>query len=191
MDYAEMIKKKNNYAIFLTVGTVLVSLLIIGIVIYPLYNTAASTTKDANQKSTELNDLKNKKKVLDSLKDKESDLKKSADLVSAALPQGKDIGGLFIQVDALAKQSGGKVTSVTGTGATTTTGSQATSTGFNGIQKYSYTVPVSFSDYASFKSFIQNSKTALRLLNIDDISISASEAGSIDAVFNITTYARN
>ncbi len=190
MDYAELIKKKNNYSILLIAGTIVIGLLIIGLVVYPLYNSAASATKEANQKSTELTDLKNKKNVLDGLKDKETELQKSAALVSSALPEGKDVGSLFIQVNALATQNNGEVHSIMGSGPANAS-TQTVATGFNGIQKYTYSVPVAFNNYISLKSFIQNSKSALRLLNIDDISISATDTGSLDVNLDITTYARN
>ncbi len=186
MNYAEMMKKKNNYAIILFASTIVIGLLITGFAVYPLYKSAANTTKQANQKTSELNELKSRKKILDGLKDKEAELKVNADLVSSALPNGNDVGGLFIQVNALATQNGGEVRSITGSASGT-----AVPTGFTGIQKYTYNVPVSFDNYFSLKSFIQSSKTALRLLNIDDVSVSAQETGSMDVVMNITTYARN
>jgi len=187
MDYAEMMHKKNNYALLLIIGTIVVGLIIAGVVVYPLYGSAVATTKEANQKSSELAALKDRKKILDGLKDKETELKKNADLVASALPEGKDVGGLFIQVNALATQNGGKVRSVTGG----STPSAASATGFGGIQKYVYSVPVSFANYSSLKSFINNSNNALRLLNIDDISINATDTGSMDVTMNVTTYARN
>jgi len=188
MDYTEMMKKKNNLSILLITGTILVGILVSAIVILPLYNSASSVTKEADQKTTELASLKSKKSVLDGLKDQEAQLKKSAGLVTSALPTDSDVGGLFIQVDALASQSGGKVLSITGASAAATT--TATKTGFSGIQKYTYSVPVSFPNYFALKDFINGSKSALRLLNIDDIGISASDTGSIQAIMNITAYTR-
>ena len=190
MDYAGLIKKKNNYAIILIAGTVVVGLLVAGLGVYPLYQTAAATTKQADQKSAELKALQDPKAILDGMKNKEEELQKSAELVASALPEQKDVGGLFIQVNALADKNGGTVHSMSGSGVVAAN-AQTTNTGFSGIQKYAYSVPISFGNYSSFKSFISESKNALRLLNITDVALSANETGSIEAVLNITTYARN
>ena len=189
MNYVEMIRKKNNYAIILIAVTIVVGLLIAGFGIYPLYKSAATVTKQADQKAVELKGLKARKTILDGLKDKEDELRKNAELVASALPEGRDVGGLFIQVNGLAARTGGTVRSVSG--GSTTAGTQAAGTGFAGIQKYNYSVPASFSSYFAFKDFVAASKSALRLLNINDITISSSKTGGLDVMLNITTYARN
>lgn len=186
MDYAEMMKKKNNYSVILIASTIVIGILVTLFAIFPLYKSAKITTAESTQKSLELTELRNKKKILDGLKDKEDQLKKDAETVMAALPEKKDVGSLFIQVNALVSQSGGSVQSITGAAQGSTE-----QTGFTGIQKYSYNIPATFNNYSSFKAFINGSRDALRLLNVDDLSLTASDAGNLQGTIDLTTFARN
>jgi len=191
MDTKDLLQKKYNYALIVGAVTFFGTLLLLGFVIYPLYGLASTVTKEYDQKNQELTDLKNKKVVLDKLKNEESTLRKQADTVASALPESKDVGRLFIQIDALAKNSNGTIKSVTGSNGTVTTATKSAGTGFTGIQKYTYTVPVSFKSYTDMKNFISQSKNALRLLNIDNVGITAGDTGSMDVNMTITTYARS
>lgn len=188
MNYKDIMKKKNNFAIILAAATVSIGLLVVFFGIYPLYKSASAVTKEVNQKSDELKGLKNRKAILDGLKDREDELNKSAELVASALPDSRDVGGLFIQVNALAAKTGGKVSSMSGS--SSPSGATATDTGFSGIEKYTYGVPITFTSYLSFKEFVASSKNALRLLNIDDVMISANEASGLSVTMNLTTYTR-
>lgn len=188
----DLLKTNYAYIIWLSVGVVVVVILLSFFVIKPSINKAKTLNQDVTTKKAELQALEDKKSKLDSLKDKEDELKADAETVKNALPESKDAGRLFIQIDKLAKENGGTVKSVNeGTQVDPgQAGVSSSATGLAGIQKLTYSTPIDFNSYFSFKDFITKSETALRLVNIDNYSIKANEAGLLNVNLNVTTFVR-
>ncbi|MEI7690740.1 MAG: type 4a pilus biogenesis protein PilO [bacterium] len=186
-------KTSFGYIIWLSVGTILVVLLLSFFVIKPSVNKAKTLSADVKVKKTELKALEDKKIKLDGLKDKEEELKADAETVKNALPEIKDAGRLFIQIDKLAKENGGVVKSIN-EGSTSETTNQGdvsqVPTGMLDIQKLTYAAPIDFNSYFSFKEFLTKSESALRLVNIDSFSIKVNETGSLAVNLMVTTYVR-
>jgi len=188
-----LFKTNYSYIIWVSLGTVVVVLLIAFLVIKPSISKAKTTNLELTARKTELQALEDKKSKLDTLKDKEEELKADAETVKNALPENKDAGRLFIQIDKLAKENGGTVKSVnegSNTGSADQTGVASTATGLEGVQKLTYSAPIDFNSYFNFKDFITKSETALRLVNIDNFSIKSNETGLLATNLNFTTYVR-
>ena len=188
----DLFKTNYTYIIGISIGVVLVVALISIFVIKPFINKANSLNQDVKTEKLVLQALEDKKNKLDKLKDKEEELKADAKTVVNALPDNKEAGRLFIQIDGLAKENGGNVKSITEGGVSV--GSQGnvsqTATGLADIQKLTYTIPIDFTSYFSFKDFITKSETALRLVNIDSFTINTTEKGTLAVDLGVTTYVK-
>ncbi len=187
----DLFKNNYTYLIWLGVGMILVVVLLSFFVIRPSISKAKSLNQEVKDKKTELTALEDKKSKLDKLKDKEDDLKADAKTVQNALPDNKDAGRLFIQIDKLATENGGTVKSVSEGSDTGNQGDvSTTATGLAEIQKITYSAPIDFNSYFSFKDFLAKSESALRLTNIDSFSVKANETGTLSVDLNFTTYTR-
>lgn len=182
--------QKYGYSIILGAVTVLGALLVGFLIIKPLYNNTQKSKAELALKESQYTALKNKKDRLDELKDKEDELKKQAAMVTGALPKEEEIGRLFIQLDGLAKASNGKLKSVTKTTAVAATG-DTTNLSSAGITKTVYNMPLELPMYFDLKSFIANSQSALRLVNINDFNITATNAGALTVNLTANSYTRN
>jgi Tfp pilus assembly protein PilO len=179
--------------VFVVTGVAAVALFFV--VILPFFNKAQELTAETKIKQTELKKLEDKKAKLEELKTREEELKKEAETVRNALPEQKDVGRLFIQLDNMAITSGGEIKSVTEGGSngvaqaatTTNVGSSET-----GIQKVKYAIPIEFRNYSGIKDFVTKTESALRICGIDDFSIMVSQdANGLTTSFNTTTFVRN
>lgn len=177
--------KKYYYSIILGVCTLLGLLVGVFLIIRPLYSNSQKITKEYKEKTAILDELKDKKAKLEELKSKEEQLKADAEKVEAALPQAKDVGRLFIEVDQVAKESSGSVKSVSeGSGVNSTPTSE-------GINKISYSVPASFPDYFKLKEFIMRTEQALRIVDISGLDMTTAQTGgAMDVKFTANTYVR-
>lgn len=182
---------KYVYAISLSVILVVGVILLSVFAIKPLFDGAKKVTTDVKNKQEELEKLENKKAKLEQLKDKETELKAQSEKISNALPQTKDVGRLFIQVNDIATGSGGSIKSVTESGAVAPSTTTTTQEPIGAVQKTVYTVPIDFGTYFDWKNFVNKVETALRLVNIGDYSVKASDSGGINSDVTITTYTRN
>jgi len=183
--------KKYGYSLILGMATILGAIIVWFLIISPLYTNTQKSKTELALKETEYAALQNKKDKLDSLKDKEDELKKQAATVTGALPKEEEIGRLFIQLDGLAKESNGKLKSVTKTAGVTTATGDTTSLSSTGITKTVYTLPLELPTYFDLKSFIANSDSALRLFNINDFNITATPAGTLTVNLTANSYTRN
>lgn len=181
--------KSYGYAVILGLCTIFGAILVWFLIISPLYKSVGKAGKELASKEQQYTDLKDKKSKLDELKDKEAELKKQAAIVSNALPKDEEIGRLFIQLDALAKASNGKLRSVTKSNIATVTG-DTSNLSASGITKTVYTLPLDLPTYFDLKSFIASSSSALRLFSIDDFNISASNAGALTVSLTANSYTR-
>jgi len=186
-------KHKYFFSTAVFAATGIAAFILFFVVISPFFSKAQELTDEAKAKQDELSYLEDKKVKLEALKSREEDLKKDAELVRNALPEQKDVGRLFIQLDNMAKTSGGNLNAVTeSSGAlaaattTDTVGSPSV-----GIQKITYTLPIDFKDYFGFKDFINKAESALRILAVEDFSLNASGTGGVSATINAATYVRS
>jgi Tfp pilus assembly protein PilO len=174
--------KKYQYSIIVA-GATFIGAIILIVVISQLYTKSKQVTAEANAKTVVLDQLKEKKTILDNLKNREAELKESSRKLAVALPEDKDIGRLFIQLNGLITETGGNVQ---GLANGTTTQSEIS----ENLTKYTFTIPTNFSDYQTLKTFFVKSKQALRLINISALSISSPNGGPVDASITVNAYSR-
>ena len=187
----KLTKNKYFYSTAVIVITILGVLGLFFAVITPFYSKAGSLTSEAKTKQTELKMLEDKKTKLEALKSKEEELNKDAETVRNALPEQKDVGRLFIEFDNMARSSGGVIKSVSENIATTTTTTEAVGSSA-GLVKIGYKVPIDFKDYFGFKDFVTKAEKALRIIGIDDYSITVNETnGGLTVDLSTSTYVRN
>ena len=182
--------KNYGYALIVSGSLFVVTILTWFLIISPLYTNVKKSGAELASKEQQYTDLTNKKNRLDELKDKEVELKKQATIVSNALPKNEDIGRLFIQLDALARSSNGVLSSVNKSTTSFDAGS-STDLPSSGITKTVYTLPLSLPTYFDLKTFISDSQAALRLFNINNFNISASDAGALTVILTANSYTRN
>jgi Tfp pilus assembly protein PilO len=190
MNTENKILKTYKYSLSLGAITLVGAIAIGFLVISPLYKKTQSSATELAAKEVQYEELVVKKTKLDGLKDKEAELKKQAALVSDALPKDEEVGRMFIQLDALAKASNGSLKSVSKTTANVSTDTSADLSSA-GITKTVYSLPLTLPTYFDLKSFIANADSALRLISINDLNISASDTGSITVNLTANAYTRN
>ncbi len=178
---------KYRYSVTLGVVTFLGVVISIFAVIMPMYQNASKVNQEEKVTKLELDAQKRRQARLDELITEKDSLDRESKLLSTALPSGKDVGPLFIQLSQLIVDTGGDIKGISGD---SNQGATAGGSSLVGLQKYTYTIPISFNDYSSLKSFINESKKALRLIDIGSIVVSAPETGKIDATVTLNTYAR-
>lgn len=180
--------KTYSYALTVGLSVFVATIAAYFLIISPLYKNTQKAGVELAAKEQKYADLKDKKEKLDSLKGQEAELKKQAEVVSNALPKEEEVGRFFIQLDALATSSNGKLKSVTKTTTSADTSSSAISSA--GITKTVYTLPLELPTYFDLKSFIENSHSALRLFSINDFNITASNAGALSVSLTANSYTR-
>lgn len=190
MNLEERKLQKYQYAAVVAGLTFLGAIAVWFIVLSPLYTSTKNAGVELAAKDQNYKDLVAKKEKLDKLKDQEAELKKQAATVSNALPKNEEIGRLFIQLDALAKNSNGKLRSVVKSGVAGATPA-ANDLSSTGITKTVYTLPLDLPTYFDLKNFIKSSETALRLFSINDFNIAASDAGALTVTLTANSYTRN
>lgn len=185
--------KKYNYAITVGAVTFIGSVLAILFILKPLYVNFTILKNEASAKNKKYEDLVTRKDNLDSMKSREKELKEKAVVVSSVLPEEKEVGRLFIQLDKVAVNSSGNLQSVSELNSNTgfTGNSVIAETPIVGVTKYSYSLPVSFENYVSFKKFVIDAGSALRLFNIKTFTVIADNAGKVNASVIADTYVRD
>jgi Tfp pilus assembly protein PilO len=185
----KLLKNKYAYSVGLGLATVLIVILAVFLLILPFYSKAKKLTTENKTKKQELTYLTDKKAKLEKLINREDELKQKAELVRNALPESKDVGRLFIQLDELARENKGIIKSIVEGGAI----NQAVSlqTNIVGVEKNSYSVPIEFNNYFDYMNFIEKAENALRLINIDRVSIKAKDSGEISVSLTTTAYSRS
>jgi hypothetical protein len=178
--------KKYYYALAVG-GATFVGAIILLIVINQMFAQSKKLTAEAVVKTQKLTQLQAKKAILDNLSSKETELKANALALSSALPEDKDIGRLFIQMNGVITDAGGSIKGIAGGSPSDTATS---STIGNTLKKYSFTLPVNLANYDAVKSLLAKAKQALRLMDVTSISMSSPDGGTMDANITINTYSR-
>lgn len=180
--------KKYYYA--LTVGgATFVGVIVLSLIISQMFTQSRKLTDEAIAKSAKLTQLQDKKKILDKLSSRETELKKSADTLAAALPDDKDIGRLFIQLNGVIVDAGGSIKGIAGGSVAEAAQTSSSDVGTN-LKRYSFTLPVNLKSYEAVKGLLTKTKQALRLMDVTSVSMSSPDGGTMDANITINTYSR-
>ncbi|MEI6266826.1 MAG: hypothetical protein WCP14_02975 [bacterium] len=192
IEFDKEIFNHYKYAIITGLAAFFIFIFTVFIIIIPLYQTASAKAKEAEAALVLLKETQEKEAVLNNLKSQGDELKKTSELLATALPISNDVGPLFIQLSALIVQNGGKVKGIAGAAGNelvATTTEQITS--MVNLNKYTYVLPIEFSSYSKLKTFIDDAKQALRLIEISSITISSSDKEKINATITVVTYTRS
>lgn len=186
----ERVEEKNltKYYIFLVVA-IFLSMLSFFLIMRPIYKDIKNKASIIDVKSWNLNVLKKKDEKLKELSSRSDEIKKSAEKVKAALPEGKDKARLFIEFEGLASSSG--LTLISANEQTSTVDSSSTSGdkqgSVSGVSEVEYKLELKGSP-EGFLIFLINSQKALRILRLDKIEVSEKE-GDSNLDINITLSA--
>jgi len=186
--------EKKHYAYpSMVIGiSIIIVLAIIFLAIRPIYRGNIKVVKETKVKRDELNALEDRLSSLKDLKDREADLTEEKNRVLVALPEGKDVPKLFVQLEKIISDTGASVESVEEGDLSTSTTSVASAKGENikDVTNYKYKVAFTTPTYESFKNVLLNSEKALRLIDISAIDISYKD-NSFAIKLSLDTYSRN
>lgn len=175
--------KKYRYAIILGLVTFFGALLLSFLAVKPLYDSAVATTKNVNDNQEKLNVLNKRLTTLKDLSKREQEIRDEEKKISQALPQGDEVGRLFIQVDQLVGSTGGKSSGYS-------KGALSTLTNDPNLVVLTSSLSADFPSYFNLKDFIGKANSALRLLNISGLNVRAADNGQVNVSINTTTYSR-
>ncbi len=208
-----MVGNKKFEKYYWTLGVVVITLIAMFILILfimvPLFKGIGKSGQDLKTNKQELSLLKDKLDKLRVLKDKESDLKDQENVVNGAIPDQKDVGGLFVQIDGMIAAANGSTTGIkeasanssasSAPAATTASGAQSSAavsgesaTGSSGINLTSsdYSYDVTFPSYNDFKNFLSISENAHRFVYLNSFQVDTSQGDSFKVSLNYKAYYR-
>lgn len=186
-----MVEKKIEsyyWMIGVMVGTIIIVLVSIFVIIVPSFKNISKTQKEVGEQKAELTYLKDKLVKLKELSIKKDELKKQEETVNRAIPNKKEVGELFLELEKLIKDSGGLTTGISEGSATSGSSSSSVSakpiavTASVSSTDYKYTV--TFGNYAGFKTFVGSAENALRFVHLSNFRVNAGDATfSVDLVY--------
>jgi len=185
-----MVKEKNQfqeykYLVIVVSVSLLVAITLMSFIGRPLFNGIREQSRTIEEKRLVLEKKEEKLTNLKALSEREDFLKQENERVLAALPNDNEVARLFVQLERIATESGLKIESVSGQDLTESTGESSGS----GIVALSYKLSGTASDYGSFKQALSKMESALRILNVSELSITGQD-GSLSLNLTIKTYKR-
>lgn len=182
--------KKYIWLIGSVVVTTLVIFLSVPFVFIPTVRSIGTADKELAALTTDKATLTDKLAQLQSLKEKEEELKEDAAIVTKALPTKKEVGDLFIQLDGIAAASGSVMKSISGSDEETITAEGTSEVAIGGVETANYSLEVAFSNYSGFKTFLAKSEKALRFITLDNFNITGVEENSLTVNLKYKAYYR-
>lgn len=187
------VKVQNKYYFYpITViaGAILICLTLALLFVKPLYKSVSSMNKDIKEKKVVLNALEDKLEKLKKLQSKEQELTEQKNKVLAALPEDKDVARLFVQLEDMVSDTGALVESATESNPLSASqNGTAVNSNISGVNNHNYILKFKTPTYESIKNSVQNAENALRLLNINSLSIDLREKEFV-VEFGVKTYSR-
>ncbi|RJO61582.1 hypothetical protein C4544_02510 [candidate division WS5 bacterium] len=174
--------------------TVIILILSFVVAINPSLKSIGKTNKELKEKQEELKVSEEKLEKLKELKVKEDELREQSRVVFRAIPNKKEIGDAFIQLDGLISESGGNSAEASGNNSSST-GSTGSSSGTSivqspaGVSSLTYETDVTFPNYQNFKSMLSNTENALRFVYLSNLKI--TKANPFTASLTYTAYYRD
>lgn len=194
----EKLEIKKTYYPYIIITVSLIFVFFLGyFVIKPAYDDNLKKDKSIKNKKEVLNVLKDNEKKLSGLSSQKKDIEDKFKLVSASLPAVPEKSRLYMEIENLAYQSGLSPVSIKedSEGATSSVSSvsetQAVSSPLpEGVVELKYTADLS-GNYDSLKYFLDNSEKALRILKINKVSVKDKGDGNIDASISLSAFYKN
>lgn len=181
--------QKNPYTYLVSVIaiTLLVVIVAVAFVLIPCIKKVSTLSTELKSVQQEKTFLTKRKASLEALNNDKEDYLKQSEIVLNALPENKEVGKLFVQVDQIATSSNSTIENFSENALAT----EVTKNVLPGVTKISYTSDVKIGDYFSFKEFLTKFEGALRLVTIDGVSITSDDTGSIKATLTVSTFVRS
>ena len=178
---AELKTKDYSYILIASILTFIVALLIILFPIRFLWNSNQDLFKEVKEKRKELSYLEDKEGKLEKLEDRKEELEVQKDKVLNALPEEKDQARILTQVEYIAATAGfnakeNKDQSSESSAPLETPEGTVSKTPL-GVTE----VPLEISSegtYSALKTFLENIETAIRIINVGSMDISLKEEGT-------------
>jgi len=180
-----MVEKKNSkfadykIAIIFGVGGFFLALFLIFVVGSPLYKNFQKSRVELAEKQEAYAAAEEKLATLERLKPQETELTEQNEKVLAALPTDKDVSRLFIQLEKIAKENGITITNVSEGNI------EITNTEPGTVNPVTYTVTAASNNYDAVKKALAKIETAIRVLSVDKIEMTANTA-----TFTVKTFVR-
>lgn len=181
--------KKYIWLIGSVVITTIVIFLSVPFVFIPTVKGIGTADKELAALTTDKVTLTDKLAQLQSLKEKEAELKEDAAIVTKALPTKKEVGDLFIQLDGIAAASGSVMKSVSGSDEEMIAENTPV-VAISGVKAANYSLEVAFSNYSGFKTFLAKSEKALRFITLENFNITGVEENSLTVNLKYKAYYR-
>lgn len=194
-----------KYFRFILIGIVILVLFFSGyFILYPKYTEIGDEGGLDYKSKVEL--LKSRENELKQLQALEKEFTKVSSVeirkLEKILPSSEDVPDLFVQMENLARESGLSVTRIgitdgrtadTGNSRSTQQNSSDNATTASGKISNISSVDVSLSvigdgTYSGLKVFLDNIENNMRIVNVDSLSYTPSEAESASYSINLTTY---
>lgn len=172
----------------ITAVTIIV-ILTISFVITPTFKSIGQVNTELKEKKETLSVKEKKLTKLKELKVKEDELKEQSRIVYRAIPTKKEVGDIFIELNALETDAGGVFSGSKG-GSSSASSASSTEGSTSDINTLSYSSDVAFPSYGAFKKLLSDSEQALRFVHLEHFAISSSE-GSFKVSLSYKAYYRN
>lgn len=186
-----MVKKDSKlneygYIVAVTSGAVVIAIILGLVAVRPLYQSLRKTNLEVKEKRLVLQKLEANLANLKSLDSKKAELEEKNKKVLSALPAGKDIPRLFVQMERIAAAAGVQIGNVS-----ETQGIAATEASSGQIVPLYYQVTGNANNYRSLKTALKNIEEGLRLISVDNLNVQAAQSGdTLTISLTVKTYSR-
>lgn len=177
--------KEYGYIFGVLVGSILISTILGLLAIRPLFISLKETNAEVKEKKIVLQKLEANLENLKNLESKKSELEEKNQKVLSALPEGKDVPRLFVQMERIASAAGVQITSVSESGETTEAPISSQ------IIPLSYQISGSAGSYQALKKALADIEDGLRLITVEKMSIQGGQTGeSLSINLSVRTFMR-
>lgn len=179
--------KKYYWISGVIVVTVTVLILAVIFIVTPSFQSINKVSKELKEKKEEQKVSEQKLEKLKELKVKEGEIREQSSVVYKAIPTKKEVGDIFIELNALIGENGGSGTKASGNnnGSSSTPGSNtsASTPVPEGINSLTYQSEVTFPEYKNFKALLESSEKALRFVHLVNFKISGKDGFKVTLTY--------
>lgn len=189
-----MVKLESKNYFYLLIISALTFVIVLLIIFFPvrfLWKDNQKLFRETKEKKTELAYLEDKEKKLEKLEDKKEELEIQKDKALSALPEEKDQARILTQIEYIAASSGASVKDnqdQSSLSSGSSDGDESISKTPSGITEVPFQIGFEGS-YSALKTFLEKVETAIRILNVDSISVRNKEdSGLLDITIKAKTF---
>lgn len=186
-----MVKKETKlneygYIVAVLAGSIIIALLLTLVAVRPLYLSLKKTNAEVKEKKIVLQKLEENLANLKSLDSRKAELEEKNQKVLSALPLGKDVPRLFVQMERIASAAGVQISGVSEAQGTVATVAEA-----GQIMPLYYQVTGTANNYRSLKTALKNIEDSLRLVSVDNINVQNAQTGdTLSISLTVKTFSR-